>query len=457
LEGFEVSGISQAAIEFSASPPKGGLAAFYRSPAPSRERAEGSAIPLAGKTVVIVHPAWHSCGTHQVVVSQLAAYKSLGARTISIAIMDNLLPAPDQGARWSEYVSNTVNLGADRRFYTAPTFSSLAKTSLLRHGWWPLIHGDQATWLIELSKRAVAPAGLEKETIDFIHANHYFTMPLVEKIRAGKRIPTILDTHDIQARQYALRNRDGFFIPPYATLEQMLTIELEWMKRADVCVHLNQDERAFFLRLLPEIRHALIHPAVPPATRCIGGPNIVIVASNNSANYHSLRWFLKNVAPLVPNVPISIFGNVDAAFRKLDGPLYEANRNRFKGRVDDIADVYAEAACVLLPTIEGHGLSIKAVEALSSGAPIIATSQAFRGIRFDPRALRNLTIADDPANFAAAVREVDVRPQRLSARRAESDTHRFYAAAFSSTQYANRLGALASGLISREMRKVETK
>ena len=77
---------------------------------------------------------------------------------------------------------------------------NLAKTSLLRHGWWPLIHGDQATWLIELSKRAVAPAGLEKETIDLIHANHYFTMPLVEKIRAGKRIPKILDTHDIQAR-----------------------------------------------------------------------------------------------------------------------------------------------------------------------------------------------------------------------------------------------------------------
>jgi hypothetical protein len=67
--------------------------------------------------------------------------------------------------------------------------------------------------LIEPSTRAVASAGLENETIDFIHANHYFTMPLVEKIRAGKRIPTILDSHDIQAQQYALRNRDGFFIP----------------------------------------------------------------------------------------------------------------------------------------------------------------------------------------------------------------------------------------------------
>ena len=92
-----MSGISQAAIEFSSSPLNGGLAAFYRSLAPSRDRAEGGAIPLAGKTVVIVHPAWHSCGTHHVIVSQLAAYKFLGARTISIAVMDNLLPAPALG------------------------------------------------------------------------------------------------------------------------------------------------------------------------------------------------------------------------------------------------------------------------------------------------------------------------------------------------------------------------
>jgi hypothetical protein len=32
--------------------------------------------------------------------------------------------------------------------------------------------------------------------------------------------------------------------------------------------------------------------------------------------------------------------------------------------------------CVLLPCVEGHGLSIKTIEALASGAPLIATSAA---------------------------------------------------------------------------------
>ena len=33
-----------------------------------------------------------------------------------------------------------------------------------------------------------------------------------------------------------LRNKGGFFIPPYATYDDMLKIELAWMRRADLCV-----------------------------------------------------------------------------------------------------------------------------------------------------------------------------------------------------------------------------
>ncbi len=52
----------------------------------------------------------------------------------------------------------------------------------------------------------------------------------------------------------------------------------------------------------------------------------------------------------------------------------------FLGRVEDPGAVYANARLVLLPTIGGTGLSIKTVEALSSGLPLIATPQALRGM-----------------------------------------------------------------------------
>ena len=96
----------------------------------------------------------------------------------------------------------------------------------------------------------------------------------------------------------------------------------------------------------------------------------MIVASDNYANFVSMRWFLNEVLPLAGDVPVSIYGNIDAGVKNRERALYEAHRALFKGRVADLGAVYADAACILLPTVEGHGLSIKAVEALSSGAPI---------------------------------------------------------------------------------------
>jgi len=396
--------------------------------------------PLAGKTVAVVHAAWHSCGSSQVNRSQLEAYKALGARTISVAMMDVLTPPAPCGGRWPAYIAATPELAADARYFTGPPRDSLWKTPLLKDGWWPLIHGDQATWLVELAKRAPLPEGLAQEKIDLVHANHYFTLPLARKLGGGKS-PIILETQDIQARQYVLRNQGGFFIPPLAGYEDMLAVELYWTGKADLCAHLNAEEHREFARLLPTSRHALIYPAVEPAPLAMNPTEIVIVASDNYANFVSLRWFLQDVLPLAGPVPVAIYGNIDAGVKNRDKALYEARRELFKGRVADIGAVYARAAAILLPTVEGHGLSIKAVEALSSGAPLIATRQAFRGMGVDPATLANVTLCEEGPAFAAALRAL---AEKLAAGKAEparpdSDTRRLYEAAFSPRAYARAL------------------
>ena len=109
----------------------------------------------------------------------------------------------------------------------------------------------------------------------------------------------------------------------------------------------------------------LLYTSVAPVPLSEKGRGIVIVASDNYANFVSLRWFLNEVLPLAGDVPVSIYGNIDVGVKNRDRALYEAHRAQFKGRVADLGAVYADAACILLPTVEGHGLSIKAVEALS--------------------------------------------------------------------------------------------
>lgn len=58
---------------------------------------------------------------------------------------------------------------------------------------------------------------------------------------------------------------------------------------------------------------------------------------------------------------------------------------------------------VLLPIVEGEGSNLKTAEALESGRPIVATTQAFRGYEEALRAPR-ITIADTPQAFRKAVR-----------------------------------------------------
>ncbi len=219
--------------------------------------------PLAGKTVAVVHAAWHSCGSYQVNVSQIDAYKALGARAISVAMMDVPSPPPP-GGRWADYIAATKDLAADGRYYAAPPRGALWTSRLLNDGWWPLIHGDQASWLIELAKRAPLPAGLETERIDLIHANHYFTLPLARRLRGAAKAPIICETQDIQARQYVLRNQGGFFVPPYATYDDMLAVELDWTGRRIFASISTKKSIANSSGLLPEARHALVYPAVAP-------------------------------------------------------------------------------------------------------------------------------------------------------------------------------------------------
>jgi glycosyltransferase involved in cell wall biosynthesis len=409
------------------------------------ETAGPQARPFAGKTVAVVHAAWHSCGSYQVNVSQIAAYKALGARVVSVAMMDDLARCPQRGGRWANYFEASRDIGADRRFYSGPPFSALA-SRLLVDGWWRLIHGDQASWLIELAKRAPLPEGFESESIDFIHANHYFTLPFAERLMRGRKVPVVLETQDIQARQYVLRNKGGFFIPPYATYDGMLEVELSWMRRADLCAHLNEEEHRDFQKLLPELRHALIYPAVASAPLA-RGRDIIIVASDNYANYMSLRWFLQEVKPFAGGARVAIYGNIDGGVKRRDATLYDSHRDLFKGRVDDIGAVYANAGCVLLPTVEGHGLSIKAVEALSCGAPLVATPLAFRGMQVDPAKLRNVALAENARQFAALWRDAQTRAvSGESAEPERSDTRRLYEDAFSPEAYARALAMAAATL-----------
>ena len=410
-----------------------------------------AARPLAGRNVAIVHPAWHSCGTYRVVLGQVAAYRALGARVAPVAICDLPGFTPERAWRWRSFVEATPELSRGERWFGGAPFHAFAAPRFLRDVLWPFLHGDQAVIRAGVAERAELALGLTDRRFDLVHCNHFFLMSVAKRLARGA--PILLDSHDLQARQFALMNERAPWLPPRVTYDRMLARELDLMRGADLLLHLNAQEFDDFRALLPEKEHALLYPSAPEAPLGPGGGDILLVASNNSANVDSVCWFLREVLADAQIPDLRIVGNVDAGVKAREPALYAAHRDSFVGRVDDPGAAYATARLVLLPTISGHGLSIKTVEALASGLPLITTSHAFRGMRVDPASFSDMIVADSAADFAQALRAAAADARAPSeAQRAASDMRRFYDAHFSLDAYRVNLAALAPPLIGAAMR-----
>lgn len=404
------------------------------------------AAAFAGKNVLLVHPAWHSCGSYNVFVAQADAYRALGARVISLAISGIPGFAAQSGAAKS-YLAATQDLPADSRFFTGMAPGAIASAAFFQaaNAW---LHGDYAAMLVETARQSALPTELSAVKIDLIHCNHFFCIPVAARLRDIHGCPLLLDTHDLQARQFALRNRDAWTLQPKAKYETMLASELANMRAADVLIHLNTEEAEVFSALLPEKQHALIFPSVRPMP--LGrGNDIIIVASANYPNFLGLKWFLSEVMPRVGAVPVRIVGNIDAMVRQRTPRLYRKYKSLFAGFTGDLAGTYARAAAILLPTTTGYGISIKTIEALSSGVPLVATTPAFRGMGIDPARLKNVVLAEDAPAFAAAVRQLAAKTPRCDDASGPSDTRLLYERLFTAAAYKETLAALVAPLLVR--------
>jgi glycosyltransferase involved in cell wall biosynthesis len=421
----------------------------------STDRSAGmrsAATPLRGRTVLLIHPAWHSCGSHKVFVMQAQAYRALGAKVLALAIAD--FPGHVKGSSaHSAYLAATQDLQADKRYFAGMPQPAVLTPAFLRSfkDW---LHGNYAATLVETVRLAQLPSELMRlPEIDLIHCNHFFCMQAALKLRGDRASPILLDTHDLQARQYVLRQPGFWTIPPAATYESMLALEIANMDAADVLIHLNSEEAATFDRLMPNKRHVLIFPAVEPISIGRGGSDIIIVASANYPNFLGIAWLLKEVLPRVPDAPIKIMGNIDQEFRRRAPQLFREHAALFTGYTGDLNKAYANAAAVLLPVVEGFGISIKTIEALSSGAPLIATKLAFRGMDMDPADLANVTLASDPSEFAVAIRKATEAKRSPADDRTESDTRRLYDRVFSAAAYQTRIATLAQSLLKTERQR----
>ena len=87
------------------------------------------------------------------------------------------------------------------------------------------------------------------------------------------------------------------------------------------------------------------------------------------------------------------------------------------GPVADVGPWYGGALLAAVPLHAGGGTSIKALEAIAHGRPVVATSTGVRGLPLRPG--RDVLVGDDAATFAVACATLLGEPER-AARQAAS-------------------------------------
>jgi len=111
-------------------------------------------------------------------------------------------------------------------------------------------------------------------------------------------------------------------------------------------------------------------------------------------NRAGLAWMLDRVLPLLPPACKLLL-----AGSGLEGCALPA-RTESLGRVVDVRLFYDSVDVVAIASHTGSGVQEKAIEAIASGLPVVASRHALRGL--GPPWPRNVYVADDPSSFAHA-------------------------------------------------------
>lgn len=280
---------------------------------------------------------------------------------------------------------------------------------------------------------------LARRPFDVVIVSYVFYSRLLGALPAG--VLRLLDTHDVFSDRYQLYREQGqageFFSTGRAE-------EGKALDRADVVLAIQELDARHF-REISRSPVAVVGHLAPPLDPALAedapeGGAVLFVGGPMGINVHGVDWFLDQVLPLVrrevPGAELWLVGGIGDRIRGRPAV------RRF-GFVDGLEDIYRRAAVVINPQQFGTGLSIKSVDALQHGRPLVTTVSGARGL--EDGAGGAFLQAESAEAFAGHL----VALLREPARRAALARH---AAEFARSYYQRNLEALAgvvSGTVGR--------
>jgi hypothetical protein len=180
-----------------------------------------------------------------------------------------------------------------------------------------------------------------------------------------------------------------------------------------------------------------------------GSPAIVLLGTAAwLPNADGARWFVRNVWPAVrarlPHARLHLFTVGARTWRDRGARAATDDECVAHPAPAASAAAFAAGAIVVVPLRIASGVRMKILEAWARGLPVIATPEAAAGLDAEPG--RELMIARDGAEFAAALATVHTDPARRAA--LVRHGHAFLRAHHDPATIAAQLVAIADGVAS---------
>nr|WP_281389560.1 glycosyltransferase family 4 protein [Chitinophaga qingshengii] len=135
---------------------------------------------------------------------------------------------------------------------------------------------------------------------------------------------------------------------------------------------------------------------IPVSSKATPEYDLVYVASDNAKNIMSAAWFFSEVYPLLsPDIRLAVVGSITGHVPK------DLPNVTLIPYVQHLETMYVNARVALSPMLEGTGVKVKVVEALSHGLPVVCTERGTDGLPF--KSNNGCLVAETPGHFAQFV------------------------------------------------------
>ncbi|MEI8343970.1 MAG: glycosyltransferase family 4 protein [Candidatus Moraniibacteriota bacterium] len=245
--------------------------------------------------------------------------------------------------------------------------------------------------------------------LELLHS-YYAIAPVIPELK-DMGISIILDEHNVEFNAFVgavetfswLKRLIGLHIAP-----GILAVETEAVRAADCVFFCSEEDKSFFSKLIPSEKCVVIPNGVDCrlflAKPLISNHKIIFTGGmyyppNDDAlkfYFHEIHTLIKNK---VPDVTITLLGGEPSAWLK------KLSKNDssilIPGLVSDVREYIQSSRVCISPMRKGSGTSLKILEYMGSGKPIVSTKVGVRGISCGN--YKDIIIANEPKAFAGAV------------------------------------------------------